>query len=82
MQRIIDGCMRVYSGETELKFAATDSGEIEQIINQSCLELNVSADDVQIIAKLWWQLGGVTHEITGRCQRRRERRPEFVAERG
>src|SRR5438552_15236819 len=64
-----------------MKLATSDPSEIEQVVNQSRLQLDVPLYNLNIFGELWRKFLRTIPEVRGCCQSRRQRRAQFVAER-
>src|SRR5947208_3885074 len=64
-----------------MKHAAGNSREIEQVVDQSRLQLHVALYDLDIFGELWRKFVGVLLKVRGCCQSRCQWRPQFMAER-
>ena len=82
LDRVFNDCVRVAVFQFEMKLAAGDPGEVEQVVNQSGLQLHVALYDLNILGELWRKFLRVILEVGGCCQSRRQRRAQLMAERG
>ena len=73
--------VRVAIFQFEMKLATSDPSEIEQVVNQSRLQLDVPLYNLNIFGELWRKSLRVILEVRGCCQSRRQRRAQFMAER-
>src|SRR5213076_2495295 len=64
-----------------MKLATSDPSEIEQVVNQSRLQLDVPLYNLNIFGELWRKFLRIILEVRGCCQSRRQRRAQFMAER-
>src|SRR5215475_16134338 len=64
-----------------MKFPASDPGEVEQVVNQSCLQLHISLYNLNVLDELWRKFLRVILEVCGCCQSRRQRRAQFMTKR-
>src|SRR6476659_11336743 len=53
LERVFDNCVRVASDQFEMKLPAINPGKVEQVVNQSGLELHVAFYDLNILRELW-----------------------------
>ena len=81
LERVLDNCVRVASYQFEMKLPAINSGKVEQVVNQSGLQLHVALNNLNILDELWWKFLRVILEVGGCCQCRRQGRAQFMAER-
>src|SRR6266536_6036977 len=82
LDRVFNDSVNVAIFEFEMKLAASDPGEVEQVVNQSSLQLDVPLYDLNILGELWRKFLRVILEVGGCCQSRRQRRAKLMAERG
>src|SRR4030095_9669968 len=52
LERVFNDRMQFAILQFEMKHAASDSGEVQQVVNQSCLQLHVTFDNLNILAQL------------------------------
>ena len=64
-----------------MKLAGGNPGEIEQVVNQSGLQLHVALNNLNVLDKLWRKFLRVILKVCGCCQCRRQRSAQFMAER-
>jgi hypothetical protein len=76
-----DGGVDVDGFEHELEFALGDAGEVEEVVNKAGLELDVSADDLDIGEEGGWKVGGAFEKLGG-GEDGSEGRAELMAEGG
>src|SRR5436190_23945611 len=81
LDRVFNDSVNVAVFEFEMKFAASDPGEVEQVVNQSGLQLHVALYNLNVLDELWQKFLRVISEVGGCCQCRRQRRAQFMAER-
>ena len=73
--------MRVANFHIEAKFAARNASEIEQIVDQSCLQFHVALDELDILHELLRKFLSVLFHVTHCRQGWGQRRAQFVAQR-
>ena len=81
LHRIFNDLVRVAVLQLEMKFAASNPGEIEQVVNQSGLQFHVALYNLDVLDELWGKFLRVILQVGGCCQSRRQRRAQFMAER-
>src|SRR6266550_7496392 len=82
LDRVFNDCVHGAIFEFEMKLAASDPGEVEQVVNQSGLQLHVALYNLNILDELRRKLLRVILEVCGRCQSWRQRGTQLMAERG
>ena len=80
LERVAQKGVRIHDLETELHFALADAGQIEQVIDQSGFQLDVTPNHLQGVAYVIRQT--FTFQSEHRRQHRRERGAQLVAEHG
>src|SRR4030088_2100141 len=80
LKRVAQKGVRIHDLETELHFALADAGQIEQVVDQSGLQLDVTPNHLQGVAYVIRQT--FTFQSEHRRQHRRERGAQLVAEHG
>src|SRR5882724_8682588 len=64
-----------------MKLPASNSGEIEQVVNQSGMQLHVALYNLNVLDEIWGKCLRITLEVCGCRQSRRQRRAQFMADR-
>src|SRR5882724_9218674 len=82
LDRVFNDSVNVAIFEFEMKLAASDPGEVEQVVNQSGLQLHVALYYLNVLDELWRKLLRVILEVCGCGQSWRQRRTQLMAERG
>src|SRR5512132_4089400 len=80
LDRVFDNCVRVAIYQFEMKLPAINPGKVEQVVNQSGLQLHVALNNLNILDELWRKFLRVILEVGGCCQCRRQGRAQFMAE--
>src|SRR5262245_25797763 len=53
LERVFNDRMRVAVFQFEMKFAASNPSQVEQVVNQSGLQLHVALYDLNVLDELW-----------------------------
>src|SRR4029077_13574970 len=81
LERVFDDFVRVASYQFEMKLSAINPGKVEQVVNQSGLQLHIALNNLNVLDELWRKFLRVILEVGGCCQCRRQRRAQLMAER-
>ena len=71
-------CIAVF--QVDAQPAPRDAGEIEQIVNQTCLQLHVAFDQLHILHELLGNFFSVLLQVSRCRKRRRKRSAQFMAQ--